>query len=134
MTLHDLFNNPSEEYFQVYFQDLAGHEQVEYYDTYEEAREDSESMELVHGWEVSGMVGVDGREYDWDGEHFRKQDMTPQEYAEYIDDCGRAQWEDMKEDGSVFDNHRVGLEDFGTEDLDVIEEEIGAEAFYKYIF
>ena len=134
MTFEDLFDNPSENYFQVHFLDDCCHTVVEYYDTYEEAVEESQSMEQVHYWTVEGLVAPDGREYDWDGERFSKQDMTPDEYSEYIDDCGRAQWEDMKDSDSVFDNHRVGLEDFNTEDYDVIEEEVGAKTFYKYIF
>jgi hypothetical protein len=134
MTLADLFDNPSVHLFQVHFIDDCCHPVVEYYDTYEEAVEESQSMEQVHDWTVEGLTAPDGREYDWDGERFSKQDMTPQEYSEYIDDCGRAQWEDMKDSDSVFDNHRVGLGDFNPDALDVIEEEVGADAFYKYLF
>jgi len=131
MTFQDLFDNPTKEYlFTVRYETDQG-EVVEYYDSHDEAVEEAQSMDEVHGWEVVEMISPDSISFKWSDGEFIKEGVAFDDHSDYVDAIGRAMWEGMQDD--EFDCHRLGTGDY-SDALDTIEEEIGAKNFYKYCF
>ena len=122
MTFQDLFDNPTKEYlFTVRYETDQG-EVVEYYDSHDEAVEEAQSMDEVHGWEVVEMISPDSISFKWSDGEFIKEGVAFDDHSDYVDAIGRALWEGMQDDDDY------------SESLDIVEEEIGTEAFYKYLF